>query len=83
LHPKAHRRPPTVLIGGSGETDASLVAKYAGEWNAVSLSADTYAAKVKVLRAAPILAGRHHRALDDDLRGHRPDAASLTARRNG
>ena len=50
--PKPPAGKPPILIGGSGERRTlKLVARYANEWNAVNLSPDQYAAKVRVLEA--------------------------------
>lgn len=54
----ANGRPP-ILIGGGGEKRTlRLVAKYADEWNAVSVTPETYAAKLKVLDAHCEAVGR-------------------------
>jgi len=57
--PKPAAGRPPILIGGSGEKRTLLlVAKYASEWNAVNLSPEQYAAKVKVLEAHCETVGR-------------------------
>lgn len=51
-YPKPAQSPAPILVGGSGEKRTlNIVAKYADEWNAVSLTLDTYRQKTEVLLA--------------------------------
>lgn len=57
--PKPASGRPPILIGGGGEKRTlRLVAQYADEWNAVNVSPEVYAAKVKVLEAHCEAVGR-------------------------
>ena len=79
--PKPASGRPPILIGGSGEKRTlRLVAKYASEWNAVNLSADAYAAKVKVLEGHCADLGRDPATIARSMMTFAvigPDAASL------
>ena len=79
--PKPARGRPPILIGGGGEKRTlRLVAKYADEWNAVSVTPETYAAKVKVLEGHCEAVGREPASIARSMMTFAvigPDAASL------
>lgn len=79
--PKPAAGRPPILIGGGGEKRTlRLVAKYADEWNAVNVSPDVYAAKVKVLDGHCRAVGRDPAAIARSMMTFAvigPDEASL------
>ena len=81
--PKPAAGRPPILIGGSGEKcTLRLVAQYAGEWNAVNLSPEAYAAKVAVLEHHCEAVGRDPATIRRSMMAFAvigPDAASLDA----
>lgn len=56
--PTPAQRPLPILIGGAGKRTLGLVARYADEWNATSVTFDQHRAKIDDLRAACKDAGR-------------------------
>jgi F420-dependent oxidoreductase-like protein len=79
--PKPAAGRPPILIGGTGEKRTlKLVAQYANEWNAVSVSPDAYAAKVKVLEQHCESVGRDPKTIARSMMTFAvigPDAKSL------
>ncbi|MEO8540306.1 MAG: LLM class F420-dependent oxidoreductase [bacterium] len=66
--PKPASGRPPILIGGGGEKRTlRLVAQYADEWNAVGVTPEAYASKVKVLEAHCDAVGRDPKTIKHSM----------------